>query len=142
MVGYSDLVVEMNSTSAPKYRQKYNDGGTSGPLTSITGSVNGDGTTVNHIFLPVNAERSSEEPYSYNTGSERYANVVYLPAGFTIQLLKGGVIKKYITSTASLIIRPGHFIDLDLLPSNKMKDYVHIPAAWTLRVSFGGCKKP
>ena len=125
VVGYSDLAVEMNSTSAPKYRQKYNEGGTSGPLTSISGSVNGDGTAINHIFLPVNAQRSGSSPsYTYDTESARLANVLYLPNGFTIKFLQGGVIKKYISSSAPLVMEPGHMINLGLLPAEKIHDYV------------------
>ena len=125
VVGYSDLAVEMNSTSAPRYRQKYKTGGTSGPMTSISGSVNGNGTAINYIFLPVNAERGGSSPdYTYDTESERKANVLYLPNGFTIQFLQGGVIKKYISSSAPLVMEPGHMINLGLLPANKMHDYV------------------
>lgn len=124
VVGYSSLVVEMNrrSLGEGKYRQKYNDGGTTGPLTSIQGSVNGNGTAVNHIFLPVNAERSGSTPYTYDLASQRYADVVYLPNGFTIKFFKGGVLKKYITSSAPLIIKPGHMINLGLLPAGSMHD--------------------
>lgn len=123
VVGYSSLVVEMNrrSLGEGKYRQKYNDGGTTGPLTSIQGSVNGNGTSVNHIFLPVNAERSGSTPY--DLASKRYADVVYLPDGFTIKFFKGGDLKKYITSSAPLIIKPGHMINLGLLPAGSMHDY-------------------
>lgn len=125
VVGYSNLAVEMNSTSAPKYRQKYNNGGTTGAQTSITGSVNGNGTAVNYIFLPVNAQRSGSSPdYSYDVNSERGANVVYLPDGFTIQFRKSGVVTKYITSSAPLILRPGEMINLSTLPSGSMHDYV------------------
>ena len=127
VVGYSHLVVEGNRRrlGEGKYRQKYKaDGGTSGPLTSISGSVNGDGSAVNHIFLPVNAERKGSSPaYTYDTESVRYANVVYLPNGFTIQLLKDGVIKKYISSSAPLIMKPGHMINLGVLPAGKLYDY-------------------
>ena len=126
IVGYSTLVVEMNrrSLGEGQYRQKYNDGGTTGSLTSIQGSVNGDGSAVNHIFLPVNAQRSGSGPYAYNTESQRYANVVYLPSGFTIKFYKGGDLKKYITSSAPLVIEPGHMINLGALPAGAMHDYV------------------
>ena len=120
VVGYSNLAVEMNSTSAPKYRQKYKTGGTSGPLTSISGSVNGNGTAINSIFLPVNAEKSGND---YDLSSPRYANVVYLPNGFTIQFLKDGVIKKTISSSAPLVMEPGHMINLGVLPAGSMHDY-------------------
>lgn len=123
VVGYSSLVVEMNrrSLGEGKYRQKYNNSGTSGDLTSIQGTVNGNGTAVNHIFLPVNAQKSGDD---YILDSQRYADVVYLPAGFTIKFFKGGNLKKYITSTAPLIIKPGHMINLGVLPPAAMHDYV------------------
>lgn len=127
VVGYSSFVVEMNRRSLGEgmYRQKYNDGGTTGALTSIQGSVNGNGTAVNHIFLPVNAQKSgSSEPYTYNVDSQRYANVVYLPNGFTIRFFKGGDLKQYITSTAPLVIEPGHMINLGVLPAGALHDYV------------------
>ena len=127
VVGYSNLVVEGNrrSLGEGRYRQKYNDSGTSGDLTSITGSVNGNGTAVNHIFLPVNAEKSgAEPPYTYDLSSQRLANVVYLPNGFTIKFFKGGDLKKYITSSKALIIEPGHMINLGLLPDGSMHTYV------------------
>lgn len=132
IVGYSTFVVEMNrrALGEGQYRQKYKNGGTVGPLTSIEGSVNGNGTAVNYIFLPANAQKSgTEAPYTYDIDSQRYANVVYLPNGFTIKLLKGGVIKKYITSTAPLTIRPGHMINLGELPAAKIYDYEAIPAS-------------
>ena len=126
VVGYSTFVVEMNrrTLGEGQYRQKYNDGGTTGPLTSIQGSVNGDGTSVNHIFLPVNADKSGSAPYTYDLTSQRYADVVYLPNGFTIKFFKGGDFKQYITSTAPLIIEPGHMINLGLLPAGALHDYV------------------
>lgn len=113
VVGYSELAVEMNSSDAPKYRQKYGNGGTSGPLTSITGVVTGDATTLNTVYLPVN-----------NPDTERGANLLSLPNGFTIYFLKGGEIKKYISSGAAVTLAPGHGINLGLLPSEKMHDYV------------------
>lgn len=123
VVGYSSFVVEMNrrTLGEGKYRQKYNDSGTSGDLTSIQGTVNGNGTAVNHIFLPVNAQKSGDD---YILDSQRYADVVYLPAGFTIKFFKGGNLKKYITSTTPLIIKPGHMINLGVLPPAAMHDYV------------------
>ena len=132
IVGYSTFVVEMNrrALGEGQYRQKYKNGGTVGPLTSIEGSVNGNGTAVNYIFLPANAQKSgTEAPYTYDLDSQRYANVVYLPNGFTIKLLKSGIIKKYITSTAPLTIRPGHMINLGELPAAKIYDYEAIPAS-------------
>lgn len=124
VVGYSTFVVEMNrrSLGEGRYRQKYNDSGTTGDLTSIQGSVNGNGTAVNHIFLPVNAQQ--KEGGVYDLSSARFANVVYLPNGFTIKFYKGGDLKKYISSSAPLVIEPGHMINLGELPSAYLHDYV------------------
>lgn len=127
VVGYSTFVVEMNrrALGEGQYRQKYNNGGTTGDLTIIQGSVNGNGTAVNYIFLPANAQKSgTEAPYTYDLTSQRYANVVYLPDGFTIKFFKGGDLKKYITSSAPLVIAPGHMINLGVLPPEAMHDYV------------------
>ena len=127
IVGYSKLVVEVSKPNVTSYRKKYktSSSGTSGPMTKISGDVVSDGTTVNTIFLPVNTKRSGEAPdYTYDNTNENGANVTYLPNGFTIKLLKGGIIKKYITSTAPLTIRPGHMINLGELPAAKLHDYV------------------
>ena len=128
VVGYSKLLVEINKPEVVSYRRKYKTDatyGSLGPLTSVTGSVISNGSTVNTIFLPVNTKRSGEGPYTYEDDNENGANVVYLPNGFTIKLLQGGVIKKYITSSAPLTIRPGHMIDLGELPPAYFHDYVN-----------------
>ena len=128
IVGYSRLLVEVNKPNVDSYRKKYKTSapyGTSGPLTKISGTVVSDGATVNTIFLPVNTKRSGESPdYTYDGENENGANITYLPNGFTIKLLKGGVIKKYITSTAPLSIRPGHMINLGEIPAAAIRDYV------------------
>lgn len=129
IVGYSKLVVEVNKPKVTSYRKKYktSSSGTSNPLTVISGDLVSDGSTVNTIFLPVNTKRSgdgSETPYTYDGENENEANVTYLPNGFTIKLLKGGAIKKYITSTKPLTIRPGHMINLGEIPSAAIHDYV------------------
>lgn len=128
IVGYSRLLVEVNKPNVASYRKKYKTSapyGTSGPLTKISGTVVSDGATVNTIFLPVNTKRSGESPdYTYDGENENGANITYLPNGFTIKLLKGGVIKKYITSTAPLSIRPGHMINLGEIPAAAIHDYV------------------
>ena len=128
IVGYSKLVVEVNKPKVTSYRKKYktSSSGTSNPLTVISGDLVSDGTTGNTIFLPVNTKRSgdgSETPYTYDGENENGANVTYLPNGFTIKLLKGGVVKKYITSTKPLTISPGHMINLGEIPSAAMHDY-------------------
>ena len=132
VVGYTKLVVEVSKPNVTSYRKKYktSSSGTSGPMTKISGTVVSDGSTVNTIFLPVNTKRSGDNPdYTYDGENENSANIVYLPTGFTIKLLKGGEIKKYITSTAPLTIRPGHMINLGELPAAKIHDYEAIPAS-------------
>lgn len=127
VVGYNKLLVEVNKPNVVSYRKKYLTSapyGSAGPLDKISGSLVSDGTTVNTIFLPVNTKRSGDGPYTYASDDENDANVVYLPDGFTIKLLKGGVIKKYITAQAPLTIRPGHMINLGELPSANLYDYV------------------
>lgn len=122
VVGYSKLVVEVNKPKVTSYRKKYKTDatyGSSGPLTSVSGSVISNGTAVNTVFLPVNTKDDAE-----GIDNADGANMVYLPNGFTIQLLKGGVIKKYITSTRGLTLTPGHMINLGLLPAGSMHDYV------------------
>ena len=112
VVGYTNLLVEMNSSDAPKYRQKYNESnGSAGPQTSISADFAADGSAI--VFLPVN-----------NPDTARGANQVSLPNGFTIQLIKDGVVTKYITSTAAVTLSPGHIINLGMLPSESMHDYV------------------
>lgn len=125
VVGYSNFMVEVKKSGEGMYRQKYKDGGTTGPLTSITGPVNGNGTAVNYVFLPVNADRSGSSPnYTYNTESTRYADVVYLPSGFMIKFVKNGNIVKYISSSAPLVMEPGHIVNLGVLPPESIHNYV------------------
>lgn len=127
IVGYSKLVVETNKPNVTSYRKKYltSSSGTSGPLTKISGNLVSDGSTINTIFLPVNTKRSgSSEPYEYDGVNENEANYIHLPNGFTIKLLQGGVIKKYITSDVPLDIQPGHMINLGEIPIAAFHDFV------------------
>lgn len=132
VVGYSDYLAETNGTGSVVYRKKYKkSGGTAGPLTSITGTVNGDGSTLNYIYLPVNN--------TDNEGDD--ATSLILPDGFVIYLAKGGVIKKYITAGTTLELEPGHGINLGLLPEGALKTYVEpvIPDAVDLSAKQANC---
>lgn len=103
IVGYEDYLVEINNAS-PSYLKKQGEPyGTNGPKASITGPVINDGSSLNYVFIP---------------------NVADLSSGFTIKFAKNGVIKKTITSTAPLTLSHGHMVNLGLLPSEYMKDYV------------------
>lgn len=109
-VGYSRYLVEMNNAS-PNYLKKYNESlpyGTHGDLTTVSGTVNGDGSTYNYVFFP---------------------NIAALTSGFTIEFLKNGVVKQYVTSTAGLTINHGHYVDLGLIPAVAMHAYSPISAS-------------
>lgn len=121
VVGFSRYVYNMNA-STPKYIVKYGTAtyGTLGDMTTISGAVNGDGSTYNFICIPEHHKPA---------GGENESEKLNLSSGFTIQLVKNGIIKKYITSTAALTMEPGHYIDLGLLPSEYFHDYTYISAA-------------
>lgn len=125
IVGYSKLLVEVDKPDVTSYRKKYLTSapyGTAGPMTKVSGNLVSGGST---IFLPVNTKRSGDAPdYTYDDANENGANVVYLPNGFTIKLLQGGVVKKYIKARTPLTIKPGHMINLGVLPAANLKDYV------------------
>lgn len=107
-VGYEDYLVKMNA-STPVYLDKLNESyGTNGAMTTISGPVNGNGTAINYIFIP---------------------NEANLPNGFTIVFAKSGVKTKMISSTKALTLSHGHMVNLGLLPSGKIKDYELISAA-------------
>ncbi|MBO4635324.1 MAG: hypothetical protein J5669_08140 [Bacteroidales bacterium] len=107
-VGYENYLVQMNSGS-PSYAVFRDDSyGTQGPLKTISGPVNANGTALNYIFIP---------------------NEVSLASGFTITLAKAGKKLKSISSTAELNLAHGHMVNLDLLPSAKMKDVTVFSAA-------------
>lgn len=121
IVGFSRYVFNMNADT-PKYILKYGTEtyGTLGDMTTISGPVNGDGTTDNFIYIPQHHKPA---------GGENESEKVTLSSGFTILLAKGGEIKKYITSSAGLSLDPGHYIDLGLLPSESIHDYTPILAS-------------
>lgn len=110
VVGYERYLVRVNYAT-PSYLDQYHKEepyGTYGDMTSITGPVVGDGVTYNFICIP---------------------NEAVLDKGFTIQFVKSGKIKKYITSSKGLTIDHGHYVDLGLLPSANLYDYTPISAA-------------
>ena len=122
-VGYGQYLVEFNnSDNVPEDEQYYKkpgeDWGCKNPLTTISGPVVSDGTTLNHIYFP---------------------NEVNLPNGFTITFAKSGKKLKTITSGKALTLSHDHMISLGLLPSEKMKDYsVFTPAQLASAYDLGG----
>ena len=122
VVGYSRLVYNMN-TSTPLYVMKYGTAtyGTLGDLTTISGSVNGDGSTYNFICIPRHHDPDGSDASSLDAS---------FPSGFTIQFVKNGNVVKYVTSTAKLDeLQPGHYVDLGLIPDGAMHDYESIPSS-------------
>lgn len=121
VIGFSRYVFNMNEAS-PLYIKKYGADtyGTLGDMTTISGSVNGDGDTYNFICIPEHHKPA---------GGEDESEELDLSAGFTIQFVKGGKIVKYITTATELSMEPGHYVDLGLLPSAKIYDYTPISAA-------------
>lgn len=117
-VGYEQFLCELNNSEtfyegsdAEKYMKASKLGssnGTKSPLTSITGSVNGNGEALNYIFIPYQAN---------------------LPNGFAIVFAKNGKKVKQIKSKAALTLQHGHMINLGLLPDSKIKDYHELSAS-------------
>ena len=112
-VGYGQYLVEFNNSenkpvSEQYYKKPNEEWGCKEPLTEISGSVKGDGTTLNYIFIP---------------------NEVNLADGFTITLANKGKKIKTISSKAALSLSHDHMINLGLLPSSKMKDVTVFSAA-------------
>lgn len=102
-VGYDDYLVEVNK-STPVYLKKPGESyGTNGPKTKLLAPVNGDGNTINYIFIP---------------------NEVNMSSGFTIQFLKNGNIVKYAKSKSSLSLVHGHCVNLGTIPDSAIYDYV------------------
>lgn len=103
VVGYDDYLVEMN-VSSPSYLKKLGESyGTIGPQTKLSGPVVADGSTMNYIFIP---------------------NEVTMSSGFTIRFYKEGNFTHYITAQASLSLTHGHCVNLGLLPSAAIHEYV------------------
>ena len=106
-VGYSALQsrvrVKTNHDVTIDYvRTGENDGYTTVPLTSITGTVVGNGSTINYICLP---------------------NGANFPDGFTIKFLKGGSIVKTLSTTSSVSVPRKSYRPLGDVTAY-LKDYV------------------
>lgn len=111
-VGYSALQsrvrVKTNHDVTIDYvRTGENDGYTTVPLTSITGTVVGNGSTINYICLP---------------------NGANFPDGFTIKFLKGGSIVKTLSTTSSVSVPRNSYRPLGDVTAY-LKDYVEIGRA-------------
>lgn len=106
-VGYSALQsrvrVKTNHDVTIDYvRTGENDGYTTVPLTSITGTVVGNGSTINYICLP---------------------NGANFPDGFTIKFLKGGSIVKTLSTTSSVSVTRNSYRPMGDVTAY-LKDYV------------------
>lgn len=92
IVGYDEYRVKIIQDSAPDF----NHSKTAKPKTSITGTVTGDGTSLNYIYFP---------------------NGATFEHGFTLYFTKDGVIKDYITSSKSISVERGHQKNIGLIDS-------------------------
>ncbi len=103
VLGYGKYLVEINSSS-PSYLAKLGAEtyGTLDPVTSLSGPVVADGTTVHAIY---------------------FQNEIDLADGFTLLFKLGGVPKKTISASAQLHLVHGHGVDLGLLPEAYIGDY-------------------
>lgn len=102
-VGYDEYRVKITSEE-----QNFNSWKTAGDKASITGTVNGDGSTLNYVYFP---------------------NGASFPNGFTLYLMKEGVIKGYVTSNKSIDIERGHQKNMGVLPAGKI--HARPMASWT-----------
>lgn len=116
-VGYDGYRVKIT-----KDTEDYQSWKTEAPKASVTGTVNGDGATLNYIFFP---------------------NGASFPNGFTLYLMKDGVIKGYVTSTKSISVARGHQKNMGLLPSGKIHARaMTLSAANAVDLNnFGGAKQ-
>ncbi len=101
VVGYTTYLVRIQDGNSSLDKRNFNNGST-GPLTTITEDVVCDGTTVNYICLPNGTDFSG---------------------GFTIQFLKGGSIKKIVTTSKAVNVARGKLLPLGNVTGN-LKDYV------------------
>ena len=101
VVGYTTYLVRIQDGNSSSDKRNFNNGST-GPLTTITEDVVCDGTTVNYICLPNGTDFSG---------------------GFTIQFLKGGSIKKIVTTSKAVNVARGKLLPLGNVTGN-LKDYV------------------
>ena len=103
-VGYSHYQVQLAATeSGPSLNfYKTSDPGTSGPLTSLTGSVAADGTTVHYICLP---------------------NGTDFTKGFSFKFKKDGTIQKVATTSTAVDVARGKILPLGDITS-RLETYV------------------
>ena len=104
VLGYDKYLVEINN-AIPNFLAKLGAEtyGTLDPVTSLSGPVTADGTTLHAVY---------------------FQNEVNFTNGFTIQFKQGGEIKKIISSNAPLHLVHGHGVNLGLLPESYIADYV------------------
>ena len=103
-VGYSHYQVQLAATDGdPDLRfNKTSDPGTSGPLTSITGSVVADGKTVNYIGIPMGADFTK---------------------GFSFKFKKDGAVVKTATTSTAVNLDRNKLLPLGDITS-KLETYV------------------
>lgn len=105
-VGYTTLgsrIAHKNDDSFYIKRVYDVDYYTSVPITSISGSLVADGSTLNKIFFP---------------------GGVTLSSGFTMYLTKGGDIQKFVKTTKAVSIGCGEILPIGEIPSGKIQTYV------------------
>lgn len=110
-VGYESFVARYaQGTTELKQDQGGNSSGcyTSGPLTSVSGPVVCDGTTLNRICIPT---KTADD------------NVVAFPNGFTIKFMKDGVITKMAVVSSSVSLSRNDYMPLGDISSH-LKAYV------------------
>ncbi|MBQ9463574.1 MAG: hypothetical protein IJU68_07980 [Bacteroidales bacterium] len=94
-VGYSGYQAEVYWTTGGSRSANLNKGGT--PLTTVSGTVNANGTAVNYVCIPAGADFS---------------------AGFTIKLLKGGVVQKRARTSSAVNLSAGDLLGLGNITSH------------------------
>lgn len=119
-VGYSALqsrvrVKDDHSVSIEYVRTGTADSYTTVPLTSISGPVVGDGSTINYICLP---------------------NGANFTGGFTIKFLKSGSIVKTLTTTKSVTVLRNEYRPMGVV-TTYLEDYV-APSTHDSSIPMGG----
>ena len=104
VLGYDRYLVEINSND-PTYLAKLGTAefGTLDPVTSLSGPVTADGSTVHAVYIQ---------------------NEANFTDGFTIQFKKSGDVKYTISTSSALHLVHGHGVDLGTLPMSKIHAYV------------------
>ena len=111
-VGYSYFrtYLVQRSSGTPRLEYSYaSDGGTTGPLTKVSGSVTADGSTVNYIGLPVGANFSS---------------------GFTFKFFKSGQLVKVAQTGTSVNVARSKLLALGDITS-RLADPSDIPEPYS-----------